>query len=154
MALRGLLPFLLHGERDERMLKIGIIGTGGIADAHIRGYLEFPDECEIVALADIHPGKAASKAEAFGLVGAATYDDPAELIAAGGVDLISIATPPSSVLPPTITAITRSLRLIIASSRGVHRVYPGREAEVAATVTPLRPRPDLIRLTADDPAHR
>jgi predicted dehydrogenase len=41
------------------MLRIGIIGTGGIASAHIQGYLAFPDECEIVALADVAPCKAA-----------------------------------------------------------------------------------------------
>ena len=32
------------------MLKVGVIGTGGISSSHILGYLEFPDECEIVAL--------------------------------------------------------------------------------------------------------
>lgn len=95
------------------MLKIGIIGTGGIADAHIRGYLEFPGECEIVALADIHPGKAASKAEAFGLTDAATYDDPAELIAAGGLDLISIATPPSSHAELSIAGLDAGINVLV-----------------------------------------
>lgn len=37
------------------MLRIGIIGTGGIADAHISGYLAFADDCEIAALADVIP---------------------------------------------------------------------------------------------------
>jgi UDP-N-acetyl-2-amino-2-deoxyglucuronate dehydrogenase len=40
------------------MIRIAIIGTGGIAPAHIEGYLAFPQRCKIVALADIYPEKA------------------------------------------------------------------------------------------------
>lgn len=95
------------------MLRIGIIGTGGIADAHLEGYLEFPDDCVIVALADIVPGKAAQKAQAFSLTDAATYDEPAELIAAGGLDLVSIATPPSSHAALTIAALNAGINVIV-----------------------------------------
>ena len=38
-------------------LRIGIIGTGGIAHAHMRSYLNCPD-AEVVCGADIVPGKA------------------------------------------------------------------------------------------------
>ena len=40
-----------------RKLKIGIIGTGWIADAHMSSYLNMPD-VEVVAGADLVPGKA------------------------------------------------------------------------------------------------
>ena len=40
-----------------RKLKIGIIGTGWIADVHIASYLNMPD-VEVVAGADLIPGKA------------------------------------------------------------------------------------------------
>lgn len=95
------------------MLKVGIIGTGGISSAHILGYLEFPGECEIVALADPTPEKAARKAEEFGLTDAAVFTDGAELIASGAVDLISIATPPSSHAPLTIAALDAGIHVIV-----------------------------------------
>lgn len=94
------------------MLKVGIVGTGGIADAHIRGYLEFFKECEIVALADIVPGKAAAKRETFALTDAAAYDDPAALLSAG-IDVVSITTPPSSHAQLTIDFLRAGVHVIV-----------------------------------------
>lgn len=94
------------------MLKVGIVGTGGIADTHIRGYLEFLDECEIVALADIVPGKAAATREAFALTDAAAYDDPAALLSAG-IDVVSITTPPSSHAQLTIDFLRAGVNVIV-----------------------------------------
>ena len=95
------------------MLRIGIIGTGGIADAHINGYLAFRDDCEIVALADVVPGKAAEKAAAFGLDGAISYDDPLAMIADGRIDLISIATPPSTHAALAIAALDAGVHVLV-----------------------------------------
>lgn len=101
----------LNGDRPR--LRVGIIGTGGISDAHIAGYLEFPEACEIVALADITPGRASAKAAAHGLDGAATFDDPAALLAAGGVDVVSITTPPSSHAELTVAALGAGVHVIV-----------------------------------------
>ncbi|WP_194762767.1 Gfo/Idh/MocA family protein [Microbacterium sp. UFMG61] len=95
------------------MLRIGIIGTGGIADAHIEGYLAFPDDCEITALADVVPGKAAQKAEAFGLAAVTTFDDPLEMIASGLVDLVSVATPPSTHASLAIAALDAGTHVLV-----------------------------------------
>ncbi|MEV4736259.1 MULTISPECIES: Gfo/Idh/MocA family protein [unclassified Microbacterium] len=95
------------------MLRIGIIGTGGIADAHIRGYLAFPEDCEIVALADVIPGKAAQKAEAFALDAVQAFDDPLTMIAAGGLDIVSIATPPSTHAPLAIAALDVGIHVLV-----------------------------------------
>ena len=40
-----------------RKIRVGFIGTGGIANSHIKAYLQFP-EVEIVAGADLVSGKA------------------------------------------------------------------------------------------------
>ena len=40
----------------SRKLRVGIIGTGWIAESHIRQYVKFPD-VEVVAMADLIPGK-------------------------------------------------------------------------------------------------
>lgn len=40
----------------SKKLRVGIIGTGWIAEAHIQQYVKFPD-VEVVAMADLIPGK-------------------------------------------------------------------------------------------------
>ena len=75
------------------MIRVAIIGTGGISDSHIQGYLEFPDQCQIVAMCDIYPDKATRKAEKYGL-NAKIYDAHRSLLNDGGFDLASVCTPP------------------------------------------------------------
>ena len=50
----------------SKKIRVGIIGTGWIADAHIVSYLNQPD-VEIVAGADLVPGKAKAFFEKFGV---------------------------------------------------------------------------------------
>lgn len=45
--------------KSSKKLRIGIIGTGGIAHSHMNAYKTFPN-VEVVALADIVPGRAQS----------------------------------------------------------------------------------------------
>ena len=75
------------------MLRVAIIGTGGISESHIQAYLKFKDRCQIVALVDIYPDKAVKKAEKYGLT-AKVYDDHRKLLNDGGFDLGSVCTPP------------------------------------------------------------
>lgn len=72
-------------------VKIGIIGTGGIARAHVSAYRKLPF-AEIVAVADVIPGKAREFAEREGLTEAAAYDSHTELLATD-LDAVSICTP-------------------------------------------------------------
>ncbi len=76
------------------MFTVAIIGTGGISDSHIQGYLQFPDRCQIGALIDIYPDKAEQKKEKYGLKNAKVYKDYRDLLNAGGFDLASVCTPP------------------------------------------------------------
>jgi predicted dehydrogenase len=75
------------------MIRVAIIGTGGISDSHILGYLNFQDQCQIVAMCDIYPEKAKQKAEKYEIK-AKIFADYRELIQYGGFDLVSICTPP------------------------------------------------------------
>ena len=50
----------------SKKLRVGIIGCGWIADAHMKSYLKQPD-VEIVAGADLIPGKAKAFMEKYGL---------------------------------------------------------------------------------------
>lgn len=81
--------------RDERIydrkLKIGIIGTGWIAEAHAEGLKRMPD-VDIVALADLIPGKAEKFARHYGIEGARFYPDHKALLANEELDAVSICT--------------------------------------------------------------
>ena len=56
-------------------LRIGIIGCGSIARVkHVRALLQFPDRCEITALADMQPAAAYSLREDL-LPGAKVCED-------------------------------------------------------------------------------
>ena len=52
---------------EKKKLRIGIIGTGGIAGAHLPNYRKFPDLAEVVAGADIVPGRAKAFFESYGM---------------------------------------------------------------------------------------
>ena len=94
------------------MLKIGIIGLGNISRSHIRGYLEFPDDCQIVALCDIVPTKAEEKREEFGL-DARVYAAYEDMLQAEDLDLVSIATPPATHAPITIGCLTAGVNVLV-----------------------------------------
>ena len=75
------------------MIRVAIIGAGGIADAHIEAYLKFKPRCEIVGLVDIYPDKAAQKLAKYGLNGK-VYADHHALLDDVQFDLASICLPP------------------------------------------------------------
>lgn len=70
-------------------LKIGIIGTGGIAGLHLQAYADNP-RAEIVAVADLNADRAKAVADQWDV--ARAYGDPAELLADPEVEAVSICT--------------------------------------------------------------
>jgi predicted dehydrogenase len=75
----------------NRKIKIGIIGTGGIAHAHMRAYQQFAD-VEIVGGADLIHGKARTFFDQYGLQSVPAFDSAAELIKNIAMDGVSINT--------------------------------------------------------------
>ena len=73
-----------------KKLRIGIIGTGGIAHAHMRSYQNFSD-VEVVGGADIVPGKARAFLDEFGLGEARDFEDYRDLLELG-LDAVSVCT--------------------------------------------------------------
>ncbi|MDD4139703.1 MAG: Gfo/Idh/MocA family oxidoreductase [Eubacteriales bacterium] len=71
-------------------LRIGIIGTGGIAHAHARAYLAIP-EVTIVGGADIVPGKARAFLDEFGLTEARDFASHEDLLKMD-LDAVSVCT--------------------------------------------------------------
>ena len=62
----------------NKKVRVGIIGTGWIAEEHIKNYLKRPD-VEVVAASDIVPGKAKKFCETFGAPDATCYEDTHEM---------------------------------------------------------------------------
>ena len=70
-------------------LRIGIIGVGNIAEAHIGGYKANPN-VEIAAFCDINEQRLAEKGAKHGVT--ALYTDVAEMIKAEKLDAVSVCT--------------------------------------------------------------
>ena len=80
----------------SKKVRVGIIGTGWIADSHIIALKKQPD-VEIVAGADIVPGKAAKFFAKHGIEGVkCDYKDGEEMVndKSLALDAVSICTPP------------------------------------------------------------
>lgn len=76
------------------MIQVAIIGTGGISNAHIQAYLQFPQRCRIVALVDIVPEKAEQMKKRYRLTDAQVYSSHRELLGRKDIDLADVCTPP------------------------------------------------------------
>jgi predicted dehydrogenase len=72
-------------------IKIAIVGTGGIAHAHMRPYMSY-DDVEIVGAADIVPGKARKFLDEYGLEKAPAFENVYELIKNVEMDGASVCT--------------------------------------------------------------
>ena len=97
---------------QAKKLRVGIIGTGGIAHAHARAYKEF-DDVEIVAGADIIPGKARDFLDEFGWKNAAAYETHEELCARDDIDAVSVCTYNAQHAAPTICALTSGMNVML-----------------------------------------
>lgn len=95
------------------MLSIGVIGTGNISRAHLHAYLQFPEEVQVVALADIEPGKAETARAEFALDRARVYEDATTMLASEHLDLVSIATPPGTHCELSVQALEAGVHVIV-----------------------------------------
>ncbi|KQY94425.1 oxidoreductase [Paenibacillus sp. Root52] len=93
------------------MLKVAIIGTGAISNAHINSYLHFGERCEIVALCDLYPDKAEAKKNEFNL-NAKIVSDYKELLHEG-IDLISICLPPYEHAPIAVDFLNAGSHVLV-----------------------------------------
>ena len=95
-----------------RKLRVGFIGTGGIAHSHMKGYGIF-DDVEVVAGADIIPGKARAFLDEFGLADAKDYTDMKQMIAECNLDAVSICTYNRQHAVPAIYALEHGISVLL-----------------------------------------
>ncbi|MBQ7687956.1 MAG: Gfo/Idh/MocA family oxidoreductase, partial [Clostridia bacterium] len=95
-----------------RKIKVGIIGTGWIAEAHVANYLKCPD-VEIVAAADLIPGKAEKFCKANGIDGIRLYPDHKSMIDAEQLDAVSVCTYNRTHAECTIYALEHGVNVLL-----------------------------------------
>lgn len=99
----------------SRKLRVGIIGCGWIAGSHIKAYLNQPD-VEIVAGADLVPGKAATFFEKYGVEGVKTdYASHKEMLDDESLhlDAVSICTYNRQHAAPAIYALDKGVNVLL-----------------------------------------
>ena len=98
-----------------KKVRVGIIGTGWIADAHIEAYKRQPD-VEIVAACDLIPGKAAAFMQKHGVEGVKTdYANDREMIDDKSLklDAVSICTYNRQHAGPAIYALDNGINVLL-----------------------------------------
>ena len=77
----------------SKKLRVGIVGTGWIAEAHVPQYLKFPD-VELVAMCDIVPGRCEKFCKRRGVdyTNIHFYEDLDDMLAKEQLDAVSICT--------------------------------------------------------------
>lgn len=90
------------------MLKVGMIGMGGISQSHRKAWAQIP-EAQLVAVCDIRP----EKAEAAGAAtGANVYTDFDAMLAAEALDILDICLPTYLHAEHAVRALERGIHVV------------------------------------------
>lgn len=99
---------------SNKKIKVGIIGTGWIAEAHLRAYQQCPD-VQFVGMADLVPGKAEAFCDQFGVdkTGINFYNSHKELIDNEELDCVSVCTYNATHAECTIYALEHGVNVLL-----------------------------------------
>ncbi len=134
-------------------LRAAIIGTGAIAHAHAHAIAELAPRIELVAVADVDPVRAREFADRFA-ASASVHPSLTDVLAAGGVDLVHICTPPQTHVPLALESLRAGVPVLVEKPTALNLaemdelVAVSRETGVPAlTVYQHRFGPAALRLT-------
>ena len=116
-TIAGLDAFKENHETEvvdaSKKVKIGIIGTGWIAESHVHALKQMPD-VEIAALADLIPGKAEAFAKKFEIDGVRIYESDAALLdGEKDLDGVCICTYNTQHAPCAINALNHGVNVML-----------------------------------------
>ena len=99
---------------SNKKIKVGIIGTGWIAEAHLKAYQQCPD-VQFVGMADLVPGKAEAFCDQFGVdkTGINFYNSHKELIDNEELDCVSVCTYNATHAECTIYALEHGVNVLL-----------------------------------------
>ena len=91
----------------SKRFRVGLIGCGGVAKAHMRAYRQLED-VEVVAAAEIDASRLQAFADTWGI--AARHADYDAMLEREKLDIVSICTPNHVHCPATVAATAASVR--------------------------------------------
>lgn len=94
------------------MLKIAMLGAGAISDSHIQAYLKYADRCQITAIVDLYPEKAAEKAARHGL-SIPAFKDVEALLRGADFDAASVCLPPFEHAPAAVALLRAGKHVLV-----------------------------------------
>jgi predicted dehydrogenase len=95
-----------------KKLKVGIIGTGWIAEYHAAQLKDMPD-VDLVAGADLVPGKAEAFFKKLGIEGVRLYPSHKEMLDAEELDAVSVCTYNATHAECTIYALEKGVHVLL-----------------------------------------
>ena len=95
-----------------KTLKVGFIGTGGIAQAHLNAWGKCADT-EIVALCDVSEKALASSAEKACVPAEKLFSDYHKMLDSVELDIVDVCTPNAMHAKPTIAALQAGANVIV-----------------------------------------
>jgi predicted dehydrogenase len=101
-------PIVYSGKK----IKYGIIGTGWIAESHVESLKQMPD-VEIVAAADLIPGKAEKFVKKYGIPNARCYPDHTAMLEAEELDAVSVCTYNTTHAVCAIDSLNKGVNVIL-----------------------------------------
>jgi predicted dehydrogenase len=125
-------------------LRVGVVGLGWAGRTHAESFQALPD-AEVVAIAGKETELAARVAADLGIP--ATYTDWTDMLDAGGLDAVSIATPNALHLPIAVAAMRAGLHVLCEKPLAA-------DAEQAAAMVACAEETDRVLETVFNHRHR
>ena len=93
------------------MIRVAIVGLGGISAAHLQAWTTFPTRCQVVAMVDIVPEKAKGRAQEYN-IHCDILDDHRKLLDRKDIDLVDICTPPYAHAPIAVDCLLAGFHVV------------------------------------------
>jgi UDP-N-acetyl-2-amino-2-deoxyglucuronate dehydrogenase len=122
---------------SEKQVRVGLVGTGGIAYVHEAGYEEVSDRARIVAVCDVNEEVARDRAIPHE---ATIYTDYRELVTNPDIDVVDITVPHQWHYPIALAALEQRKHVLVekpmalSSEQAMHLIKTAQAAGVKFTV--------------------
>jgi len=93
-------------------LRVGLIGAGGIAQSHMRGWEE-NENAEVVAICDIKRQARQDTAERWGVAKNALFEDYEKMLEKVALDVVDVCTPNAYHKAPTIAGFEAGCHVLV-----------------------------------------
>lgn len=94
-----------------KVLKVGLIGAGGIAGAHLKAYLQLSQQVRLVAICDVREEAARWRAQEAGIT--AVYTDAYRMLREADIDAVDICTSHDQHAPLALAAAEAGKHILV-----------------------------------------